>query len=175
VTPSRNPLIVLIGFRGSGKTTVAELLAPQLGWDWIDADQALEALHRRTVKQIFEDEGEAGFRDKEAALFDELSRRTRHVVAAGGGVVLRSANRQSLRRAGLVVWLNADVDTLWQRLQEDARQHRPVLTVGGRPEVEELLRIRAPLYHACADVVVETAARAPADVAAAILAHWRGL
>lgn len=173
--PARNLLIVLIGYRGSGKTSVARLLAPRLGWDWVDADHALEERHGCTVREMFERDGEAVFRDREAALFDELSRRTRHVVASGGGVVLRPENRAYLRRAGLVVWLHADVDTLWQRLELEGGQHRPSLTVGGRAEVEQLLEARAPLYRDCADLVVDTAGKNPAEVATAILAHWQHL
>lgn len=164
--------IFLIGYRGSGKTSVARLLAGRLGWNWLDADTVLEARHGRTVRQIFAEEGEAGFRDKEAALLEELCRCDGHVIATGGGVVLRPANRERLR-AGLVVWLTAEAPTLWQRINADGvtAERRPNLTVGGLSEVEELLRQREPLYRACAGLVVDTTGRTPETIADDILAR----
>ena len=164
--------IILIGYRGSGKTTVARLTAERLSWDWLDADPYLEARHGKTIRQIFAEEGEASFRDKEAALLAELCQRDRCVIATGGGVVLRPENREQLRQSGnLIVWLTADAATLWQRISTDATtaERRPNLTVGGLPEVEELLRGREPLYRECAHVAIDTAALTPAAIAAAIV------
>jgi shikimate kinase len=165
--------LFLIGARGSGKTTVAKLLAERLSWDWLDADAVLETRCGRTVRQLFEDEGEAGFRDREEAILAELCRRRRHVIATGGGVVLRQTNRERLAHAGRVVWLTADAATLWQRLLEDPStlERRPALTVGGRTEIEDVLREREALYHVCADWTVSTANRSPGEVADIILAH----
>jgi shikimate kinase len=167
----RSSLLFLVGYRGTGKSTVARLLAGRLGWGWVDADAALEARHGRTVRWIFAEEGEAGFRAKEAALLEELCRLQRHVIATGGGVVLRADNRERLRAAGAVVWLTADARTIWQRLQADATtaERRPALTVGGLAEVEELLRVREPWYRGCADWTVDTAGRTPEEVADVIL------
>jgi shikimate kinase len=158
-----------VGLRGSGKTTVARLLAGLLGWSWLDADEVLEARAGRSVRAVFAAEGEDGFREREARVLAELAQRSRHVIATGGGVVLREANRALLRR-GRVVWLTADADTLWSRVQGDGTtaERRPALTVGGREEVAELLRVREPLYRACADLVVPTAGPPPEDVAAGI-------
>ncbi len=169
-----NPsLLALIGPRGSGKSTVARLLAEQLGWAWLDADDELEKRYGQSIRAIFSAEGEAGFRDREAAVLAELCRSPRHVLATGGGVVLRESNRALLRTAGRVVWLSGDVETLWRRVQGDdaTAERRPALTVGGREEIAEILRIREPLYRSCADLVVETADRAPAEIAAEIL-RW---
>lgn len=159
--------LFLIGYRGTGKTTVAAQLAERLGWGWVDADHALEVREGRTVRQIFADNGEAGFREKEALLLAELCRGRRRVIATGGGVVLRPENRDRLRAAGHVVWLTADAPTIWQRLQADAAtsDRRPNLSVGGLAEVEQLLRAREPLYRSCADQAVETAGRSPGEVA----------
>jgi shikimate kinase len=164
------PVIFLIGYRGSGKSTVARLLAEKLSWDWLDADEALQQRHGRSIRALFAEGGEAAFRDKETALLGELCRLRQHVIATGGGVILREENRRQLRASGKVIWLTADAPTLWQRLQRDARttEQRPALTVGGLAEIEELLRQRAPWYAACADWQVDTAGRSPDEVAAAI-------
>ena len=171
--------VFLIGPRGSGKTTVARLLAGRLGWDWLDADDVLEARHGKSVAAVFAEEGEAGFREKEAAVLAELCGRRRCIVATGGGVVVREANRALLRASGCVVWLTADAETLWCRLEGDdrGRERRPVLTVGGRAEVEEVLRLREPWYRECAHLTVRTEGRPPEAVAEEILGvavGWRG-
>ena len=165
-------VIFLIGYRGRGKTTVARLLAERLGWRWLDADAVLEERAGRSIRRIFEEDGEAAFRRMEAELLEELARCQRCVIATGGGVVLREDNRQRLRESGCVVWLDADAATLWRRVQGDAAtaERRPNLTVGGLAEVEQLLRVRAPLYRECAQLRVESAGRPPEAVVEEILA-----
>ncbi len=169
--PGVSGLVFLVGYRGTGKSTVARLLAERLGWGWVDADEALEKRYGRTIRQLFAEEGEAGFRDKESAVLEELCRGERLVVATGGGVVLREANRARLRAAGRVVWLTADATTISRRLRQDptTAERRPALTVGGLAEVEELLRVREPLYRASANLIVDTVGRTPEEVAEAIL------
>jgi shikimate kinase len=150
--------LFLIGYRGTGKTTVAKILAEKIGWAWIDADTALEDRYGRSIRLIFAEEGEAGFREKEAALLEELCCSPNQIIATGGGVVLSAANRERLHASGRVVWLTADAQTLWQRLQADAttRERRPPLAGGGLAEIQHLLDVRAPLYQACADFAVDT-------------------
>jgi shikimate kinase len=164
LVPSR---VFLIGYRGTGKSTVARLLAERLRWDWIDADALLEARAGMTIRQIFAAEGETGFRERESLVLAELGGKERHVIATGGGVILRPANRQLIQAGGLVVWLTADPATIWDRLQSDATtaNRRPTLTVGGRAEIEQLLREREPYYRACAHIAADTVARPPAAVA----------
>lgn len=169
---SRNS-VILIGYRGTGKTTVARLLAERLGWSWTDADAYLEARHGRTIREIFADEGEAGFRDKEAAILTELAGRERHVLATGGGVILRADNRALIRRSGFVVWLTADAATIHARLQADPTtgDRRPHLTAAcGLAEIEQLLADRGPLYRECADLTVDSSGRSPDDIVHIILA-----
>jgi shikimate kinase len=166
------PLLFLIGPRGSGKTTVARLLAEALGCDWLDADDVLERRHAQSIRALFAAEGEGGFRDKEEAILRELCGLRRHVIATGGGVVLRPANRDLLRGSGRVVWLSADVETLWQRMQADGStpERRPALGVGGREEVADVLRVREPLYRACAHLTVDTTGRSPSAITGEVLA-----
>jgi shikimate kinase len=176
IPSSRHPVIFLIGYRGTGKTAVARLLAEHLGWHWLDADAVLEERTGRSIRAIFAAEGEAGFRRRETELLAELCRCQRHVIATGGGVVLGESNRERMRAAGKIAWLTADVETIWQRLQQDVStaERRPALTVGGLAEVRELLEMREPLYRACADWTVNTVGRTQEQVAQEILAYFRG-
>jgi shikimate kinase len=162
-------LVFLIGPRGCGKTTAARLLAGRLGWAWADADEVLEHRAGRSIRELFAAVGEAEFREREAQVLGELAALRRHVIATGGGVVLREANRALLRR-GFVVWLTADVDTLWGRIRADATtaRRRPDLAGGGPAEVAEVLRLREPLYRTCAHLVVPTAGRTPEEVVALV-------
>ena len=162
-------LLFLIGYRGTGKTTIARLLAEKLGWAWLDADHLLEERAGRSIRQIFAEEGETGFRNQETAILTELSEKQDHVIATGGGVILRAENRELLKQ-GCVVWLKAPADVLWQRMQQDVAtlQRRPDLAQGGLAEVEELLRVRTPHYEACQDYTVDTVERTPNQVASAI-------
>jgi shikimate kinase len=169
------PRVFLIGARGSGKTTVARLLAARLGWSCVDADEALEQRAGYCIRALFAGEGEDAFRDREGRILEELAGLHRHVIATGGGVVLRPANRDLLRR-GFVVWLTADVETLYNRIQGDATtsERRPNLAAGGPAEVAEVLRLREPLYRACADLVISTAGRPPEEIVSDVLAALCG-
>ena len=166
--------LFLIGARGTGKSTVARLLAAALGWDCVDADAELEARCGQSIRAVFAEEGEAGFRDREEAVLAELCRRERVVVATGGGVVLRPANRERLR-SGKVIWLTADADTLCRRLALDpvTAERRPALAGGAAAhdpaEVALVLRQREPLYRDCADAAVDTTNRTPEEITRAIL------
>ena len=164
-------VIFLIGYRGTGKTTVARLLAERLGWTWCDADHILEERFGKTIRQIFEEEGEAGFRAKETLVLDDLARRQRCVVATGGGVILKPENRAKLK-CGVTIWLTAAPEVIWQRLQADATtgQRRPNLSHGGLPEIEEMLYVREPLYRACADWTIDTSQQTSEQIIEQILA-----
>jgi len=166
------PKIFLVGPMGSGKTTVAAALAQRLGWPWVDLDQEIVAAAGRPIPAIFAEEGEAGFRDWEARVLAEVAARPRSlVVATGGGVVLREANRQCMREAGRLVYLRADVDTLLARTSGDT--NRPLLQVADpRSQLAALQAQREPLYRQ-AHRTEETAGVAPATVADRLLA-WVG-
>jgi shikimate kinase len=163
--------VFLVGYRCTGKTTMAQLLAAALGWPWTDADQLLESRHGRTIAQLFQEGSESGFRALESELLEELCRSSARVIATGGGIILNPDNRARLKASGHVVWLQADPATIWRRLQADpaTAARRPKLTTGGLAEIEELLRRREPLYRACADCTVDTAGRSPEQVLKLIL------
>lgn len=166
--------IFLIGYRGTGKSMVARELARRLDFDCVDADDEIERQAGKSIASIFREDGEAAFRDVEAALVGELSRRRRAVVALGGGAVLRETNRQAICAAGTVVWLTASVDTILRRLAEDqtTASRRPNLTTtGGRAEVENLLATRTPIYRQCATLVVDTEGKTAAEVADEIVVY----
>lgn len=169
----KNDSIALIGYRGTGKSTVAQQLALRLGWDWVDADVEVELRSGKSIAAIFSDEGEAAFRDLESAVVVELCRRRRTVVALGGGAVLRESNCAALAECGAVVWLRASVEAILERLAVDATTaaRRPNLTnAGGRQEIEQLLATRTPIYRACATLEVDTDGKAPAAIAGEIVA-----
>lgn len=164
--------LALIGYRGTGKTTVARLLALQLGWDWVDADVEVELRAGKSIAAIFADDGEAAFRDWESQVLAELVRRDNTVLALGGGVVLRESNRELLKRAAAVAWLTASASTLSERIIADATTsaRRPNLTAaGGTTEITAMLAMREPLYRECATLVVDTELRSPTEVAEDIL------
>jgi shikimate kinase len=164
--------IVLIGYRGTGKTTVGRILADRLGWSFVDADDDIEAAAGCSIAEVFTREGEAGFRQREARVVADLCRRESHVVSLGGGAVLRDENRAAIRAAGHVVWLTASPATILGRIAGDAATsaRRPKLTTrGGLPEIEELLAKRRPMYEECATITIDTEGHAPDQIAALIL------
>ena len=169
-----NEILFLIGLRGSGKSTVGRLLADRLGVPFHDADAMLEAAAKKSIREMIASEGEPAFRDLEEQILAKLIAKGPAVIATGGGVILREANRRRIRESGKAIWLTADVATLSARLAADpgTADRRPNLTVGGRAEIEELLKAREPIYRACANCIVDTAGRSPEQIAGDILLAW---
>ncbi len=169
--------LFLIGYRGTGKSTVGRLIAAALGWEFLDADDRIEGLAGKSVADIFATEGEAGFRDLESAVLAELCQQDQRVIATGGGVVQRPFNRELLSTAGYVAWLTASPETIWQRMQSDpaTTARRPNLTTGGLDEVVNLLAVREPLYRQVAHGTFPTEGQPATAVADAVLAAWRPL
>ncbi|HEU0205004.1 MAG TPA: shikimate kinase [Burkholderiaceae bacterium] len=152
--------IFLIGMMGAGKSTVGRLLARELGFEFVDCDREIEARSGVSITTIFELEGEAGFRQREAAVLDELTQRTGVVLATGGGAVLREDNRRHLLTRGLVIYLQASADELARRTSND--RSRPLLqTADPRARIVELLQHREPLYAATAHLIFQSAAANP--------------
>lgn len=165
---SKSNNIFLIGPMGAGKTTIGRQLAQLLGKRFIDADHEIENRTGVSIPTIFDIEGETGFREREASAIDDLSHGENLVLATGGGAVMRESNRSVLRERGIVVYLRADLDTLFERTRRD--RNRPLLqTENPRGKIEELLRNREPVYLDLADLVIETGQRPPANVAREIV------
>ena len=152
--------IVLIGYRGTGKSTIGRKLADRLRRDFVDIDTLLVERAGKSIRQIFEEEGEAGFRDRESAVVAELAGRDHLVIAAGGGAVLRVENVAVLKKNGWLVWLQAEAGVLHRRIVADPSTlaNRPNLIAGkggGVEEIQKVLAVRMSLYQIAADVVLD--------------------
>lgn len=154
---------------GAGKSTVASKLAGHLGWEAVDLVTAIEAASGRSIPELFAEEGEIGFRNWEQELISSVAHRSGSlVIATGGGVVLRAANRQVMAETGWVVYLSAKIDTLMVRIGEDP--NRPLLqTKEPRARLEALQTERDPLYRE-AHRIEETTGATPDQVVARLLA-----
>lgn len=165
-------MLTLIGYRATGKTTLAGLLAGRLGWDWIDADVEIERRAGKSIKRIFDEDGEPAFRDIEAQVIADLCRRDQLVLAAGGGAPLREESRRAMRDGGKVVWLMAGPETILARMTGDSTtaDRRPDLTDRGPlEEIVELLGRREPVYRQSAQLQVDTEGKTPQQLTAEIL------
>lgn len=145
--------IFLIGPMGSGKTTIGQRLALELGLTFYDCDHELEERTGASVNLIFDVEGEDGFRERETRLLDELTQMKNVLIATGGGVVTREESHKLLKTRGLVVYLETSVDQQLRRLSRDSK--RPLLQTPDRKErLTNLANIRNPLYQGLADLIV---------------------
>jgi shikimate kinase len=147
--------VFLIGMMGAGKTSVGRVLARRLGKTFHDSDHVIEERTGVKIPVIFEIEGEAGFRNREAAVIEELTALDDIVLATGGGAVLRESNRALLKSRGLVVYLRANVRDLLNRTRQD--RNRPLLqTADPRARLTELYETRDPLYRETAHLIIDT-------------------
>jgi shikimate kinase len=169
---SNDDPILLIGYRGTGKSSVARELARTLDFEWDDLDDRIEAAAGKSIAAIFAEDGETAFRDLESRQLSELCGRRRTVFALGGGTLGRSENRELVKTSGPVIWLTAMVDTIYERMTGDptTAARRPNLTpIGGRSEIEMLLDERTPHYRECATLTIDTEGKTVAEIAAEIV------
>lgn len=146
--------IILIGFMGCGKSSIGRRLAGRLGYELRDSDDLITARAGKSITDIFNDEGQARFRERETLELRELIDSRGIVLATGGGAVLREENREILRRIGLVVWLHSDPETLFERANRNRK--RPLLDVENpRGTFNALLESRLQVYEAAADRKVD--------------------
>ncbi len=164
--------LFLVGMMGAGKTTIGRALARRLGWPFLDLDHELEARCGVRVTDIFDIEGEPGFRRRETALLDECTQRSSIVLATGGGAVLAPENRRFLRERGIVIYLRAGVDELFRRVGRDPA--RPLLQADDpQQRLRTLLQQREPLYQDVASLVFETGALPVAQTVRSLLRQLR--
>ena len=160
--------IVLIGMMGAGKTTVGSRLAHLLDRPFVDSDVQVEQRTARTVREIFESEGEAAYRQLEAEVLAEaLASEEPAVIAAAGGTILDPTNRRRMRECGTVVFLEAGPEHLVDRV--GGQDHRPLLRDDPAGVLEEMDEVRRPLYEETADHVVDVATRPADEVVQAVL------
>ncbi|MCK9502604.1 MAG: shikimate kinase [Porticoccaceae bacterium] len=154
--PDQN--LYLVGPMGVGKTTIGKLVAKKLKKTFVDLDDEIERRAGASIPWIFDVEGEDGFRRRESDLLTEYCHRQNMLVSTGGGIVLREANRQLLKSSGVVVYLDASAEQLYNRTLKDKK--RPLLQVPDRLRViTELKRARDPLYREVADLVFNVGSR----------------
>lgn len=166
--------IVLVGLMGAGKTTIGRLLAKAFARPFVDTDHEIEARTGVKVPVIFEIEGEAGFRAREAQIVRELAGRESLVIATGGGAVLNAQSRTALHECGVVIYLHAQPHDLWQRTRHD--QNRPLLRSSDPlARLTELYAVRDPLYRETAHLVVDTGRQSPRLLAGRIEQKLRDL
>ncbi|WP_417914232.1 shikimate kinase [Candidatus Electronema sp. JM] len=163
-------LIVLTGFRATGKTAVGRHLARRLGWDFLDTDAELTARMGCSIAELVRQQGWEFFREQERRLLHELAGRRNVVLATGGGAILHQREWEHLRRSAVVVWLRTDLAATLARLRQD--EH----TAGQRPRLHEeaadweeetaaLLAEREPLYQVGSDLVIDTAGKRAEELA----------
>jgi shikimate kinase len=151
----RRPNVVLIGLMGCGKSTVGRMVASQLGFQFADTDQLIVEAAGQTIPQIFESEGEEGFRRRESAVLRSLMSRDGWVIATGGGIVTQPRNHPLLRHLGFIAWLDASVDTLHRRTA--GSRDRPLLREGDpKAKLQSLMDVRRPIYKALTDLRIAT-------------------
>lgn len=160
--------IILIGFMGVGKTEVGKLLAKKLKMTYIDTDAMIEQEQGMAINDIFAKKGEEKFRDMETLLLEKLSGLDSHVIATGGGMILRPGNVKKLKAIGSMILLWADPETVFERVK--AAGTRPLLKVDDqRAKIKEILEFRAPIYKGVADLEVDTSRLSPEEASNRII------
>jgi len=170
--------LVLIGLRGSGKSTVGRILAERLGWTFFDTDGIVQERAGLTIRELFEKHGEPEFRKMESAVVLECVAEKNAVIATGGGAILNPINTTAMKGNGFVVHLSAEPHVLWHRISHDAStfSSRPKLLAGvytGIDELKKLMLARAGAYAHARNVEVDVEDRSPDEVADAVLVLMR--
>ena len=159
--------IVLVGFMGTGKTTVGKLLANKLNWSYVDTDILIEQKIGLVISKIFEQYGESYFRDRESEVIQEVMQKTQQIVATGGGIVLRDQNIAVMKSNGIIICLTATPEVIYERTKSN--NYRPLLKVAKpQQKIKELLEYRAPFY-AKADITIDASNLAPIEIVNRIL------
>lgn len=163
--------LALIGFMGTGKTSVGRLVAESLGFEFLDTDELIQSRTGRTIADIFAQEGEPAFRELERLVVKELSARERTVISTGGGLPTNAENMTALKSFALVVCLWAGPEKIWERVRHQS--HRPLLhDADPQKKINDLLEARKPFYQQ-ADVLMNTEQRSAREVAQQIALQFK--
>ena len=163
--------IALIGFMGTGKTSVGRLVSEQLHFHYLDTDEMIQSATGKTIAEIFSANGEPAFRALEEKTVQELAAKTRTVISAGGGLPVNPENLASLKTHALVVCLWASPAKIWERVKNQT--HRPLLhDADPQKKIRELLTVRAPFYKQ-ADILLNTESRSLREVAQQVIHQFR--
>lgn len=163
--------VVLIGYRGTGKSTVGKIVAARLGRTLVSTDAEIVKQAGQTIPEIVAQHGWDYFRDLESRVCQEFANRDGLVIDTGGGAILRSQNVEALKKTGTLFWLTAAVDTIAQRIGRDTQRPSLTGTKSFVDEVQDVLRERTPKYEAAADHVIATDGRSLVRIADEILAR----
>ncbi|MBI5456897.1 shikimate kinase [Candidatus Kaiserbacteria bacterium] len=149
--------IVLIGMRGSGKTTVAKMLSKRLGWDFLELDEEIAKKVGMPISDFVAKEGWDAFRDKESEVVAVAAASDKVVISTGGGVVVREKNIEALKKSGICIFFQASVDSLFKHIGgEGSKLPRLTGNTSMREELEEVLKVRQQLYEKAADEIIDT-------------------
>lgn len=155
--------IFLIGFMGTGKSTIAEYFKEHYGREVVEMDEVIEEQEQMAISRIFEEKGEAYFRELETGLLERLQGRENLVVSCGGGVPLRPCNVEIMRKSGKIVFLTARPETVYERVKDS--HDRPLLEKNKTPDfIASLMEQRKGRYEEAADFLVETDGRSPKEI-----------
>ncbi|TKB69039.1 MAG: shikimate kinase [Nitrospira sp.] len=163
--------VVLIGYRGTGKSTVGKLVAERLGRVLVSTDAEIVKSAVQSIPEIVEQHGWEYFRDLETKICQDLAGRDGVVIDTGGGAILRSQNVEGLKRTGKLFWLTAPVETIARRIGADTQRPSLTGTKSFLDEIQDVLRERTPKYQAAADYIIETDGKSATQVADEILAR----
>ena len=166
--------VVLIGYRGTGKSTVGKVLAARLNRELVSTDKEIVRRAGRSIPEIVKDQGWDHFRDLESEVCRDLAERENLVIDTGGGAVLRQQNVEAFKRNGRLFWLTATVETISKRIRGDTERPSLTGTKSFVDEIQEVLQERTPTYRTAADHVIATDSRPIAQVAEEIIRSLGG-
>lgn len=166
--------IVLIGYRGTGKSTVGKLVAQRLGYEVVSTDAEIVKREGATIPEIVRQYGWEPFRNRESEVCRDLGGKDRLVIDTGGGAILREENVQALKANGVLVWLTAEVKTIVRRIGGDDQRPSLTGTKSFVDEIEEVLQQRLPKYQAAADQVISTDELSPTEIADRVITAAQG-
>lgn len=165
--------ITLIGFMGVGKTVVGEALAQKLNWQFLQLDSLIEQKAGKSIPEIFQEDGEIAFRELEIEATKEVCQGENMVIACGGGVVLNQINIDRLRQKSVIIYLTASPGVILKRISSSGEE-RPLLKTSNKAsKIQELLKLRKPLYERAADIKIDTNKLDVNSIAGSIIAKLK--